>query len=97
MLKVAVRVTPRASRARLVAEGAGLHAWVTAPPADGRANEALRRLVARALDVPLVEVQILSGERGRDKVLLVPDAVADRLRSLPGSSGFVARARGGAR
>jgi uncharacterized protein YggU (UPF0235/DUF167 family) len=82
MLKLAVRVTPRASRARLAFARGGVRAWVTAPPADGRANEALRKLVADALEVPLYEVQILAGERGRDKILLVPDAAADRLREL---------------
>ena len=82
MLKVALRVTPRASRARLSANGGRLRAWVTAPPEDGRANQAARRLVAAALDLPVFEVQILAGERSREKVLLLPDAALDRLRGL---------------
>jgi uncharacterized protein YggU (UPF0235/DUF167 family) len=82
MLKVAVRVTPRASRVRLANDRGRLRAWVTAPPEEGKANEAVRRLVADALGVALWEVQILAGERGREKVLLLPDAAADRLRAL---------------
>ena len=82
MLRVAVRVTPRASRARLAGVDGRLRAWVTAPPEDGRANEALRELVARSLDLALWEVQIIAGERSREKVLLVPDAAAERLRPL---------------
>lgn len=82
MLRVPVRVTPRASRAKLGSAEGTLRAWVTAPPEDGRANEAVRKLVAKALDVALWEVQIIAGERSRDKVLLVPDGAAERLREL---------------
>ena len=82
MLKVSVHVTPRASRAKLLSERGRMRIWVTAPPEDGKANEAVRELVAKALGVPSYEVQIISGERGREKVLLLPDAAADRLRSL---------------
>ena len=82
MLRVPVRVTPRASRARLEAAAGGLRAWVTAPPEDGKANEAVRKLVAKALGVALWEVQIIAGERSRAKTLLVPDAAAERMRAL---------------
>ncbi|OLC54049.1 MAG: hypothetical protein AUH85_12705 [Chloroflexi bacterium 13_1_40CM_4_68_4] len=82
MLKISVRVTPRASRARLALDRGRLHAWVTAPPLDGKANQAVRALVAAALEVREWEVQIIAGERGREKVLLVPDGAAERLRTL---------------
>jgi uncharacterized protein (TIGR00251 family) len=82
MLKIAVRVTARASRARLETRDGALHAWVTAPPEDGKANEAVRKLFAKELGVALWEVQIIAGERAREKVLLVPDAAADKLRAL---------------
>jgi len=38
-----------------------------APPVDGRANEALRRLLAERLKVPISAVRILSGEKSRNK------------------------------
>jgi uncharacterized protein len=44
---------------------------VTAPPVEGRANEAVRRLVAKQLRVPRSAVTIVRGARSRDKVVRV--------------------------
>jgi uncharacterized protein YggU (UPF0235/DUF167 family) len=65
----ALRVQPRA-RADLIGTGADgtLTARVTAPPADGRANEAVRRLLARALGVAPTRLTLIRGETARDKV-----------------------------
>ena len=40
---------------------------VKAPPVDDRANEALRRLLAERLQVPVSAVTILTGEKSRTK------------------------------
>jgi uncharacterized protein (TIGR00251 family) len=67
-----VRVAPRASRDRVlgVHEGA-LKVALTAAPVDGAANEALRKLLAKALGVPKSDVEIVRGARARNKVLRV--------------------------
>ena len=61
-----------------------LRARVTAPPVDGRANDALERLLARALDLPRSDVRIVSGGRGRLKTVAVDgmseEDVQSRLR-----------------
>jgi uncharacterized protein YggU (UPF0235/DUF167 family) len=44
---------------------------VTAPPVDGRANDAVCRLLARALGVRASGVTIVRGELARDKVVAV--------------------------
>jgi uncharacterized protein len=65
----ALRVQPRA-RADLLevsAEGT-LTARVTAPPVDGRANDAVRKLLARALGVAPTRLTLIRGETARDKV-----------------------------
>ncbi len=65
----ALSVHPRA-RADLIevtAEGA-LVARVTAPPVDGRANDAVRKLLARALGVAPTRLTLIRGETARDKV-----------------------------
>jgi hypothetical protein len=67
-----VRVQPRASRDEIVgwrADALGIR--VTAPPVESRANAAVAALVARALNVPPSAVQVVRGERGRDKWLRV--------------------------
>ena len=60
-------------------------AWkvqVAAPPADGRANEALRALLADVLDVERAALAVVAGAASRDKVVEIAgrDArEADRL------------------
>jgi uncharacterized protein (TIGR00251 family) len=63
-----VRVQPRASRNEIVGKHEdALKIRLTAPPVDDRANEALRKLLASRLKVPLAAVRIASGERSRTK------------------------------
>ena len=42
---------------------------VTAPPAGGQANEAVRKLIARRLRVGVTRVEIVKGAGSRNKVL----------------------------
>ncbi len=48
-----------------------LVARVVAPPLDGRANDALRRLLADRFDVPASSVIVLRGQRSRDKLVRI--------------------------
>ncbi len=67
--EIALRVTPRASRTRLVREEDGsLRAYVTVPPEDGKANAAVRKLLAKALGVAPSRLTLLRGATSRDKV-----------------------------
>lgn len=69
---VEIRVIPRARRNQVDGEREGrLLVRTTAPPVDGAANEAVRRLVAAHFGVPRRSVTIISGEQGRDKVLRI--------------------------
>jgi uncharacterized protein len=64
----AVRVTPRASRDAIEGEHNGaLKIRLTAPPVEDRANDALRRLLAERLNVPVSAVRIVTGEKSRTK------------------------------
>lgn len=79
----AVRVQPRASRDEIVGEYQdGLKVRLIAPPVDDRANEALRKLLASRLKVPLAAVRIASGERSRNKRVEVHGATAAMIREL---------------
>ena len=51
-------------------EGA-LHVALAAPPVEGKANEALVRLLADVLDVRQGQVEIVSGERSRHKTVRI--------------------------
>jgi len=85
-MELRVRVTARASRDELAGLREGvLHVRVTAPPVDGRANQAVCKLIARAVGVGRTSVTVARGERSRDKVVRVegvePEAALRALRS----------------
>ena len=65
---IALRVTPKASRERLLWQEGQLRAYVTAPPEDGKANEAVRKLLARAMGVAKTQLVLVRGATARDKV-----------------------------
>jgi uncharacterized protein (TIGR00251 family) len=81
----AVRVQPRASRDDFAGEYQdGLKIRLTAPPLDDRANDALRKLLASRLKVPLTAVRIASGERSRNKRVEIHGVTAAMIRELLG-------------
>ena len=57
---------------------------VTAPPVDGRANDALCRLVAKAAGVAPSRVQVVRGHTARDKVLRIEGVEPAALRAALG-------------
>jgi len=61
-------VIPRASRNSIEGEYRdALKVRLTAPPLDGRSNEALKRMLAETLKVPVSAVRIVAGEKSRTK------------------------------
>ncbi len=77
-----IHLQPKASREAIVGEVDGiLRLRVTAPPLEGRANEACLRLLAKALDLPVSRLRIAVGEHARVKTIRVADASADLLRT----------------
>jgi uncharacterized protein (TIGR00251 family) len=49
----------------------GIKIKVTAPPAEGKANEALVKLLAKELGIPVSNIQILKGHHSREKTLKI--------------------------
>lgn len=73
---VRVRLTPKSSVEGIdgvapTAEGPAFLARVRAVPAEGEANAALEKLVARWLDVPRSAVRVTHGAKSRVKSLTV--------------------------
>lgn len=77
MAQLPVRLTPGASADRIDGWGVDaegrpvLKVRVRARPVEGEANEALVKLLARALDVPKSAVVLQRGGQSRTKFLLV--------------------------
>jgi len=57
---------------------------VTAPPVDGKANDALCRLIAKAAGVPPSNVSVIRGHTARDKVVRVEGLEVVALRAALG-------------
>jgi uncharacterized protein (TIGR00251 family) len=86
LVSFAVCVQPRASCVEIVGEfQEGLKIRLTAPPVDDRANEALRKLLAARLKVPLAAVRIAFGERSRTKRVEIRGVEAAAIRGLAGA------------
>jgi uncharacterized protein (TIGR00251 family) len=67
-----VRLQPRASRDGIDGlHGDALKVKVTAPPLEGRANKAVKKLLAEQLGLPPSQIEIIAGERSREKLLRI--------------------------
>lgn len=63
-----VRVTPKASRARIEFDGALIRVYVTVVPEDGKANAAVQALLAEALRIAKSRLTLVRGATTRDKI-----------------------------
>ena len=85
-----IRVTPRSAKPGIGGWRAGadgreeLEVRVAEAPSDGAANEAVVKLLAKALGISRAEVRIVSGATSRHKRVAVPFD-ADEVRRRLGS------------
>lgn len=71
-LTFTVRVQPRASNSKIVGEMEGsLKVKIAAPPVDGEANEELIRFLSKWFEVPKRDIEIVSGESAKNKILRI--------------------------
>jgi uncharacterized protein YggU (UPF0235/DUF167 family) len=79
--RLRLRVRPGARREGIEGERLGaLKVSVAAPPERGRANDAVRRLLAASLDVPLSSIEVISGHGSRDKGIVIASLSPDEVR-----------------
>jgi hypothetical protein len=72
-MKIQVKVKPRSKTEELSREGDGFIVKVKEPPKEGKANQAVIKLLAEHFGVPQSQVRILSGFRSRNKVIEVAE------------------------
>jgi uncharacterized protein (TIGR00251 family) len=81
----AVKVHPRAKKNAITGEiGDALKLSLTAPPVEGKANQACIEFFANLLKVPHSSVTIASGEGSRRKVIRVAGLSAEEVRKRLG-------------
>ena len=83
-VRISLHVQPGAKRSAL-AGPYGDNSWklaIQAPPVDGKANEAVQKLLAQWMDCPKGKVTLLSGQTSRDKVFFISDITLDKVNSV---------------
>ena len=83
-----MRVQPRASRNEILGWREGvLSVRLTAPPVEGAANQACRALLAEALGLRRADVELLAGEKSREKRFRLTGITEEELRQRLSASG----------
>jgi len=70
-MKIQVRAKPNSKTQEVSQEGNSFAVKVKEPAKEGRANQAVIKLLAEHFSVPESRVRILSGFRNRNKVIAV--------------------------
>lgn len=87
---LAIRVTPRSAKPGVGGWRAGadgreeLDVRVAEAPADGAANDAVVKLLAKALGISRSELTIISGHTSRHKRVAIPCEIDEARRRLGG-------------
>jgi hypothetical protein len=77
----AVKIHPRAKKDGITGElGDALKLSLTAPPVEGKANEACIEFFAKLLKVPRSSITIAAGQTSRNKVIRVAGLTAQQVR-----------------
>ena len=87
MNQLEIRVTPRSSRNKVeIAPDGSVKVFVTAPPADGEANDAVLKVLAKALSVAPTSLSVIRGQKSREKVIdlgnLSKNEASERLKRV---------------
>ena len=73
-MKIKIRVAPHSSREEVVKTGDDYLVRVKAQPREGKANEAVIKLLAEYFEVTRSSVRITSGLSGRNKIVEIRTA-----------------------
>jgi hypothetical protein len=83
--RIAVKVVPGSRSQGIVGPlGARLKIKVSAPPEDGRANQAVAMLLADRLGIPPRQIEVISGHSKPEKLLLARGIDATSVRAALG-------------
>lgn len=69
--QIAVRVTPKASRMRIIRVDGEIRIYVTTVPEGGKATNDAIKMLARALGIPKTRLALLRGAASRDKLFVI--------------------------
>lgn len=78
-----IKVTPKASKNKIMGvRDENLLVSVTAVPEKNQANEAVIKLLSKELKIAKSKMQIVSGSKGKNKVVCIEDDAADKILGM---------------
>lgn len=78
-----VKIIPRSSRNDILGrEGSVYRIKVTSPPVDGKANKTLITLLSNKIKIPKKDIQIISGEKSRNKRIRINGVSGNEITRL---------------
>ncbi len=81
---ISVRVSPRSSKAGIagILDDGTIKIRLASAPVDGKANEELLGLLAKTLGVQKANLEIISGQTGKSKLVAIYGLDADSVNSM---------------
>jgi hypothetical protein len=81
--EIKINLVPRSSRNQLVScTGDQLKIKITAPPVDGRANQALIAFLAKQLGIAKSRVELVAGETSKQKRIKIHGLTLNKIHAL---------------
>jgi uncharacterized protein (TIGR00251 family) len=81
-VELKIKVTPKASKARVGRiENEALKIYVTSPPEDNKANEAVIRFLSEVLNHPASQMKITHGHHHRLKTIVLENCQIERIKT----------------
>ncbi|OHD55066.1 MAG: hypothetical protein A2014_05495 [Spirochaetes bacterium GWF1_49_6] len=82
-----IKVVPRSKRAAVEVDGENITLRITAPPVDGKANDAVTAGLSSLLGVPKRDISIVRGQTSRNKTVEIRGVGKVELISRLGKAG----------
>lgn len=81
---ITIRVIPRAKKSEIsqVLDDGTIKIRLTAPPVEGKANQALVRFLADVFGISPSNIEIISGKKGRKKIVQIEGINEKTARSM---------------
>lgn len=70
-MRLEIKVIPGASKNMLKEEAGGIKVYLTAPPVEGKANQALIKFLSEHYQVRKSAIEIIKGEKSRKKSVII--------------------------
>lgn len=77
-----LRISPNASKNKIIKTPEGIKIKITAQPIDGKANKALIEFLSKQFKVPKSYFEIIRGETSKDKSVLINKIDAEKVNQI---------------